>query len=149
LSRVGDAVNLYKQTERWYYRLNALKTRIENLKQEYAEKEAEAEGKGIDYSEDKLSETYKFHSSTESIGIELAQIKMKIEMLQNRVDIMERSLKILNDTEIRIITMKYFENEPWYKIAYELKYNESHCRRIRTHAIEKLKVAIFGEGEEI
>jgi DNA-directed RNA polymerase specialized sigma subunit len=140
--------NLYKKTERWYYRLNALKTRIENLKQEYAEKELEATGEGIDYSKDKLSETYKFSSTTESIGIELAQIKMKIEMLQNKVDIMERSLRILNQTEIRIITMKYLQNEPWYKIAYEMKYNEAHCRRIRTHAIEKLKVAIFGEGEE-
>lgn len=140
--------NLYKKTEKCLYRLNALKTRIENLKQQYTEKELEAGGEGIDYSKDKLCQTYKFNSTTESIGIELAQIKMMIDILQSKVDIMERSLFILNQTERKIINMKYLDNEPWFKIAYEMKYNESHCRRIRNHAIEKLKVAIFGEGEE-
>jgi DNA-directed RNA polymerase specialized sigma subunit len=135
----------YMQTERWLYHLDALKTRIENLKQQYKEKELEAEGEGIDYSKDKLCQTYKFNSQTENIAMSLAHTHMMIESLQSRVNILERSIEILNETERRIIDLKYFREEPWYNIAYQIQYSERQCRYIRTNAINKLAVAIFGE----
>jgi DNA-directed RNA polymerase specialized sigma subunit len=136
--------DMYKQTEKWLYHLDALKTRIQNLKQQYKEKEMEAEGEGIDYSKDKLCQTYKFNSTTENIGLSLVEIHMMIEGLQTRVEIMERSLEMLNTTEKRIIGMKYFKNEPWFNIAYEVQYSERQCRYIRTNAVKKLATAIFG-----
>jgi hypothetical protein len=137
--------NNYKKTERWLYHMNALITRIENLKQEYRDKELEAEGEGIDYSKDRLCETYKFNSSTENTALELVHLKMMIESLQNRVCIMERSLGILNGVERKVIDMKYRNGDPWYNIAYQLKYSERQCRYIRTIAVKKLATAIFGD----
>lgn len=137
--------DMYKQTERWLYHLDALKTRIKNLEQQYHEKELEAEGEGIDYSKDKLCQTYKFNSQTENIGIDLVHTRMMIEGLQRRVEIMERSLNMLNDDERKIIELKYFQSQPWYNIAYEVKQSESTCKRHRVHAVKKLMFAIFGE----
>lgn len=139
--------DMYKQTEKWLYHLDALKTRIQNLKQQYKEKESESEGEGLDYSKDKLCQTYKFNSTTENIGLELVHIHMMIDSLQKRVDMLERSMTILNDTERKIIELKYFKNEQWFNIAYQMQYSERQCRYIRTNAVMKLKTALFEEEE--
>ena len=137
--------NNYKRTERWLYHRSALIARIENLKREYKNKELEAEGEGIDYSKDKLCQTYKFNSTTENIAMALTQLNMMIESLQSRIDIMDRSLKTLSEDERKIVELKYFESQPWFNIAYEVKQSESTCKRHRKNAIEKLMFAIFGE----
>jgi DNA-directed RNA polymerase specialized sigma subunit len=75
----------------------------------------------------------------------IVHTRMMIEGLQRRVEIMERSLNMLNDDERKIIELKYFQNQPWYNIAYEVKQSESTCKRHRVHAVKKLMFAIFGE----
>jgi DNA-directed RNA polymerase specialized sigma subunit len=137
----------YKLTEHWLYKLNALKTRIINLEQQYKEQELQAECDGIDYSKDKLCQTFKFNSQTENVAVDLIHTEMMKKSLQTRVDMMERSLEMLNSTERKIIELKYFKNEPWFNIAYEVQYCERQCKNIRKNAIKKLTFAIFGEDE--
>lgn len=137
--------NNYQCTETWLYKLNALKQRIKNLERMYQEEQTRAEGDGIDYSKDKLCQTYKFNSQTENIAMSLAQIHMTIESLTNRVKMLEDSMLILNDIEQEILKLKYFDNEPWFNIAYKVQYSEQHSRRIRRNAVNKLAVVLFGE----
>jgi ArpU family phage transcriptional regulator len=138
-------IDKYTKTEEWLYKLDALKERIKNLKMQYEETELKAQSDGIDYSKDKLSNTYAFNSSTENIGIKLAEIQQEIKEQENRVTMLESGLSILNETEKSILTNKYLSNEPWWKIAYNCGYSERQCRRVRSKAIEKLSIALFGE----
>jgi DNA-directed RNA polymerase specialized sigma subunit len=136
---------LYKKTEKWLYNLDALRERIKNLKVYYEEVEMDTGCGGIDYSKDKISQTYKFNSSTENLAEKLADISRDIKKYENRVTMLECGFNILNTTERIIIQSKYFDNEPWYNIAYKMKYSERQCRYIRSDAIEKLSIALFGE----
>jgi DNA-directed RNA polymerase specialized sigma subunit len=138
-------IDKYTKTEEWLYKLDALKERIKNLKMQYEETELKAQSSGIDYSKDKLSNTYAFNSSTENIGIKLAEIQQEIKEKENRITMLESGLNILNETERIIVINKYFKNEPWWKIAYICGYSESQAKRKRNYAIDKLSVALFGE----
>lgn len=139
--------NNYQRTEAWLYKLNALKQRIKNLEKMYQEEESRSEGDSIDYSKDKLCQTYKFNSQTENIAMSLAQIHMTKETLVSRINMLEDSMMILNDIEREVIKLKYFDNEPWFNIAYKVQYSERQARNIRTNAVKKLAAALFGEVE--
>lgn len=138
----------YKQTEAWLYKLNSLKVYVEKLKDEYAELEEIAEGKAVEYDQDKLCETYAFVSATENIALEMWKKATKIKHLNNRIAVLEKAMEILNNTEKQILKLKYFENQPWFNIAYQVQYSESHCKRIRNRAIRKLSIALFGDPED-
>jgi ArpU family phage transcriptional regulator len=135
--------SLYKKTEKWLYNLDALKQRIENLKM-YQSELLEA-GAGIDYSKDKIGQTYKFNSATENTAEKRENIEQEIRDYETRVHMIVNALDILNDTERSIIESRYFNQEPWYNIGYKHKYSERQCKRIRTGAIIRLSMALFGE----
>lgn len=139
----------YKSVEKLLYNYNMLKINIEITDKQLEELKHEDGVTTIDYDGVSVSDTNKFHSQTENtamrnIGVEELLEKRK-EKLQNKIDIIDKLLEGLNDVEIRIIEMYYIKGKQLWQIAYEVKYSERHCRRIRAEAICKLAVGLYGE----
>ena len=139
----------YKSVEKLLYNYNMLKINIEITDKQLEELKEEDGVTAIDYDGVSVSDTNKFYSQTEdaammNIGIE-ELLKKRKERIQNKIDIIDRLLQGLNDTERTIIEMHYIKGKQWWQIAYEVKYSERHCRRIRTDAICKLAVGLYGE----
>lgn len=139
----------YKSVEKLLYNYNMLKINIEILNHQLEELKEEEGMKGVAYDDVKISETNKFHSQTEdtainNIGLE-ELINKKKEKLQSKLDMLDKLTEGLNEVEREIIRMYYIEGKQWWQIAYEVKYSERHCRRIRSEAIGKLAVGLYGE----
>lgn len=139
----------YKSVEKLLYNYNMLKINIEITDKQLEELKHEDGMAGVSYDGEKICKTYKFHSKTEdtairNIGVE-ELLKKRKEKLQNKIDIIDRLLKGLNDIERTIIEMHYIKGKQWWQIAYEVKYSERHCRRIKSDAIYKLVVGLYGE----
>lgn len=139
----------YKSVEKLLYNYNMLKINIEITDKQLEELKHEDGMTGISYDGVKAGKTYKIHSQTEdtairNIGVE-ELLKKRKEKLQNKIDIIDRLLEGLNDIERRIIEMHYIKGKQWWQIAYEVKYSERHCRRIKFDAICKLTVGLYGE----
>ncbi len=139
----------YKSVEKLLYNYNMLKINIEILNHQLEELKKEEGMKGINYDDVKISKTNKFHSQTEETAInniELEKlINKKKEKLQSKLDMLDKLTEGLNKVEREIIRMCYIEGKQWWQIAYEVKYSERHCRRIRSEAICKLAVGLYGE----
>lgn len=134
-----------KEVEKWLYNYNTFKTAIENLKIMYLEKEKELEdGRPIQYDKERLSKTNSFSSETEKKAIELATIKGRIEIMENKVKIIDNALNALNETEKKIIDLRYFKGEQWWKIAYSVAFSERWCKEIRRNAVKKIALSMFG-----
>ena len=139
----------YKSVKKLLYNYNMLKINIEILNHKLEELKEEEGMKGVAYDDVKISETNKFHSQTEetainNIGLE-ELINKKKEKLQSKLDMLDKLTEGLNEVEREIIRMYYIEGKQWWQIAYEVKYSERHCRRIRSEAICKLAVGLYGE----
>lgn len=139
----------YKNIERLLYNYNMLKINIEIADKQLEELKNEDGMNAITYDEEKTSPTFKITSQTEdtamrNIAAEDLIIKRK-EKLKNKLEIIKMLLDGLNEAERKVIEMYYFENLQWWKVAYEVKYSERHCKRIRTEAIKKLSVGLYGE----
>ena len=139
----------YKSVEKLLYNYNMLKINIEILSHQLEELKKEEGMKGVAYDDVKISKTNKFHSQTEEAAInniELEKlINKKKEKLQRKLDMLDKLTEGLNKVEREIIRMYYIEGKQWWQIAYEVKYSERHCRRIRSEAIGKLAVGLYGE----
>lgn len=135
-----------KETEKWLYNYNTFKAAIENLKIMYTEKEKELrEGHPVQYDKERLSKTNSFISETEERGVELATIKGRIEIMENKIKIMDNALNALNDTEKSIIDLRYLKGEQWWQIANNVMFSERWCKEIRKNAVKKIALSMFGK----
>ena len=139
----------YKSVEKLLYNYNMLKINIEITDKQLEELKHEDGMTGISYDGEKICKTYKFHSQTEDTAIRNIEaeelLKKRKEKLQSKLDMLDKLTEGLNDIERDIIRMYYIEGKQWWQIAYEVKYSERHCRRIRSEAIGKLAVGLYGE----
>lgn len=139
----------YKSVEKLLYNYNMLKINIEITDKQLEELKYEDGITGISYDGEKICKTYKFHSKTEDTAIRNIEVeellKKRKEKLQSKLDILDKLTEGLNEVEREIIRMYYIEGKQWWQIAYEVKYSERHCRRIRAEAICKLAVGLYGE----
>ena len=141
----------YRNVERLLYNYNMLKANVETLDRELIllRELYPVDGvKGIAY-DGVPSQTNKINNPTESEAIPRLEIwerlKKRREETQKVLDILDRFINELNEVERKIIRMYYIEGKRWWEIAYEVQYNERHCRRIRTEAIGKLAVGLYGK----
>lgn len=56
----------------------------------------------------------------------------------------DRTLEGLTEQECKVVTWKYIEGKQWWQVASEVCYSETHVRRIRKKAIDKLVIGIYG-----
>ncbi|WP_427340634.1 sigma factor-like helix-turn-helix DNA-binding protein [Caloranaerobacter sp. DY30410] len=138
----------YRATEKLLYNYKMLKVSIENMKAEIEELKKESGITGINYEGEKTSETHKITQPTEEQSLRnITQeylLRKRIEITQNKIDRIDRALEGLNETERKIVVMRYIEGMQWFKIAYEVNYNERWCKELRKRAIEKLAIGIYG-----
>lgn len=68
------------------------------------------------------------------------------EKLQSKLDTIDLLLEGLNEVERIVIQKRYIEGLQWWQVAYSVGYGERHCKRIRTEAINKITIGLYGEG---
>ena len=59
--------------------------------------------------------------------------------LVKEVNLIKNTLKILNEKELKVIEDRYVDGMSWTEISRHVKYSESHCKRLRDRAINKIK----------
>lgn len=65
--------------------------------------------------------------------------------MNNKLARVDQALESLDEVEQKIITSRYLKGRPWYKIAYEISYNERWCKEVRKRGISKVAVALYGK----
>ena len=138
-------MNYYKATEKYLYNYRALKANIENIKTQIGE---------LDYNSVKsaslghISNGNRRKSTVESTVINLderrSELNERKRKLRARIERIDRAIEALNGTEKYIIENWYFKGKQWWQIAHEVKYSERHCRRLKTNAVNKISVGLFG-----
>lgn len=140
-----------KKTIIWLKMYEPLKTSIEIMEDEINREKEIGNISSIDYSRDKISQTYKFNSVIENESIEnvdrIYLLKKKIEITKYTLDKIDKALKALPKAERKLIEMKYTSGEylTWKTISQEIGYSIDHCKsKLKNRAIEKISVAIYG-----
>jgi len=140
-----------KITENWLRNYSDILIHLDACKELYAEVEEHIKnGDAICYDKDKLSPSYKFSSDTENKAIELATLQNKINHLENKVLVINQGIKKMDEKERRIIELRYMQlnkwDRPltWMQISRQMNYDISWCRELKSRAIVKLTVVMFG-----
>ncbi|WP_435382621.1 sigma factor-like helix-turn-helix DNA-binding protein [Clostridium omnivorum] len=64
--------------------------------------------------------------------------------MESKIKKIDRALSSLSKDEYLIVTNYYIEGKHIYEFTHELGISESHCRRIKDRAINKIKIALYG-----
>jgi hypothetical protein len=106
--------------------------------------------KSIDYSRDKLSQTYRFTSVTEEGAINIVDketaIKAMILDKQSIIDRLDNALSSLTEDEQQIIRSKIIQGRQWWQVAAATHQCERQCRRIAQAGISKVHTILHSEG---
>lgn len=142
----------YKETEYLLYNYKMLLISIENLKEDIILLKEECGVRSIDTEKDNLSKTYKFSSIVENTALssmeQIEYLEMMVKKMEGQIESLDKSLEGLTLEEKTILTEKYIEGKQWWQVAYKVGYGERHCKRLRTEAIKKMALGIFGERLE-
>jgi DNA-directed RNA polymerase specialized sigma subunit len=101
----------------------------------------------IDYSKDRISQTYKFNSIVENQALRVVDATpiLRAELihkqtLKQRID---NAMDVLTEEEKTIIKLKFIDDMKWYRVAIELLKSERSCKQIGDKALEKLEKILF------
>ena len=134
---------MFKRVESMLYNYEDNKVKIKNLLLDLDEVENNYDGlTGISL-EERTSNTYKITSSVEN---EITNKERKIEKIKRDIRVREievekinNILPVLNESEYKLIAMKYFLKMRHKDIAKELKYEEAYITELRTKIINRIK----------
>lgn len=138
---------LYKKTDEILSNYKAIKAEINNLQLEIEEISSEYDGvKAVVY-EERTGTTNAFNSSVENEILKKEKLINKLlkekrskEILINKVD---NALAVLEEEEIKIIELRYFQNMGWNKIGILTNRDGDYCGRIKRKAVNKLSELIW------
>lgn len=141
----------YSKVERLLYNYKMLKISIENLEEDIKIIEDDAGVKGINYDGVVISKTNRTSdivantvlSNTEKIHY----LERIIEHNKRDIESIDKALEGLTEVEKTIVVEKYINSKQWWEVANMVRYNDRWCRKIRTDAINKLIIGIYGETE--
>ncbi len=121
---------------------NSAKTQVKILKRRIEALENESNIKAIDYSRERTGKTNKVYDPTEDAAIHNIELMKKLEqqivLLELEIQEIDIAFNVLDDIEKEVLTKRYFERQPWLKIALDMNYSESYCRKIEGKALNKL-----------
>lgn len=104
--------------------------------------------KGLSYDGISTSPTNETKSSTENIALSnmeaVTYLQRMITKATLEIESIDRALEGLESNEKVLLIERYVNNKEWWKVASIVKYSERHCKRIRTDAINKLAVGLYG-----
>ena len=130
----------FEEVEELLKNYNSIKLQIYIFKEELSSIENTGVS-AINY-DFKSSPTNEIQRPTENEALYITQrkkqLEMKIFILEKKINIIDRALEHLEDTERDIITMRFIKNEPFYKICLEVHVSERWAREIRRRAITKI-----------
>ena len=98
----------------------------------------------IDYSKDKISSTNAFNSTVENAMLDresnIAALEEKIRELEYNKQLIDKSLTVLEDTELKLVKLRYFSKDKmtWIAIGHELGFDKDYCMHLRNKIINKL-----------
>ena len=98
----------------------------------------------IDYSKDKISSTNAFNSTVENAMLNresnIAALEEKIKELEYNKQLIDKSLTVLEDTELKLVKLRYFSKDKmtWIAIGHELGFDKDYCMKLRNKIINKL-----------
>lgn len=137
--------NFYRATEKYLYNYKFFKVNIENMKLQIEELEGSyIKGMTFERAAGKGQKTSPVEAMVIKNEEKKAKLKKKIKEIRSRIRRIDKSIQALNDIERCIIKEWYFEGKQWWQIAHSVKYSERHCRRMKTNAVKKISVALFG-----
>lgn len=138
----------YKKIENLLYNYKMLEISITNMEQEIEYLNQEDGLSGISYDSISTSPTNLCKSSTE--GIALSNME-KVHWLEHNIlratrDIekLDMALEGLEEVEKQIVKDYYINNKQWWQVASVAMYSESWCKKLRTKAIRKLVIGVYG-----
>lgn len=138
----------YNRLESDLYNYKALKLSITNLKKDIEEFERMDGVNSVPFDTMKLSNSFKFSSSVEDSALsnieKIDYIKHCIRRTEDTISGIDAALEILTEEERKIIELRYIENKQWYNVAYAVKFCERHCRELRSRAMLKMAISIYG-----
>lgn len=145
---------LFRKTEAKLYNYVQLKSDIANLELDNEILDIEASEKfdtvkAINYSREKVFSSCVIDSEVESLVINHEAIKdimiknkKQIQIKNLKVKKIENALDFLNDTDRKIVELRYFLGETWHGVAKASGYSISACQKRRAKIIEKLSTMI-------
>lgn len=141
--------NYYKETEYLLYNYKMFQISIKNMEQEIEYLKKEDGVSGISYDGINTSPTHKFSSLTEDAALsnreKIHYLERIIEKHRRTIESINRAMEGLSEVERIILEQKYIEGKQWWQVGSVVKYSERHCKRIRTEAVNKLIVGIYGK----
>jgi DNA-directed RNA polymerase specialized sigma subunit len=142
----------YKETEYLLYNYKMFQISVENMQMEIEYLEKEDSLKGLNYDNISTSPTHKINSITEDIALSVSE---KIHFLEHNInrnkrilERIDRAMCGLTRKERTMLELRYIEGMRWESIVSETNYSERHCRRIRSMAINKMIVGMFGGSKD-
>lgn len=125
-----------------------MKAGIDNLEEEIKFIKNDIGLKGISYDGVSVSPTNQIKSSVEQTVISIQEVihfkERDIERLKTNISKIERALDGLEERERIVLTEKYINNKQWWQVSGIVRYGERHCKRIRTEAINKMIIGLYG-----
>ena len=138
----------YAKVERLLSNYKMMKIGIINMEQEIEYLKQDDGVKGIGFDSISTSPT---NQTSDIVANTVIARSEKIHYLEriierNKKDIerLDRALEGLEEVERVVVIEKYVNAKQWWQVASEVRYGERHCRRLKTQAINKMKVGIFG-----
>lgn len=143
----------YKATESLLYNYQMYKISISNIEKEIEYLEEEDGSKALSYDGISTSPTNKISSMTEETALAVVEkieyLERIIERNTRKVESIDRALEGLTWIERVVIEQKYILGKQWWQVGAEACFSERHCKRIRTDAIRKMVVGIYGETKGV
>lgn len=145
---------LFRKTEAKLYNYVQLKSDIANLELDNEILNIEAAEKfdtvkAINYSREKVFSSCVIDSEVESLVIDhedmknrMIKNKKQIEIKNLKIKKIENALDSLNDTDRKIVELRYFLGETWHGVAKVSGYSISACQKRRVRIINKLSTMI-------
>ena len=138
----------YAKVEKMLSNYKMMKIGIINMEQEIEYLKQDDGVKGIGFDSISTSPT---NQTSDIVANTVIARSEKIHYLEriierNKKDIerLDRALDGLEGIEKTVVVERYINARQWWQVASVAKYSERHCKRIRTEAINKLAVGIFG-----
>lgn len=139
-AKVEDLLKNYKM----------VKINIKNIEQEIEFAKGNIGLKGISYDGISTSPTNEVKSSVESTVLSIQEevhfLERNIERLVMQLDKIDRALEGLEEVERTVVIEKYINSKQWWQVASKVCYSERWCKNLRSRAIRKMAVGIYGRN---
>lgn len=139
-------MNYYKATEKYLYNYKSFKANIVNMETQIEEIDYySVKAVGYDYIDDIGYRGSTVENAIINIDKKRNDLENKIVELKSKLERIDKAIEALNEIEQQIISERYFEGRQWWQIAYKLRYSERWCKELRSRAVEKISIGLWGE----